>query len=165
MSLNTYLTYDTVRGLLGVTVDEIEDSTLELPVYSINLSEALREISTELEPLYLTYAAAGYTSLTTTQKRFYDLMQVYSAYQVAVQFLDAMPMFAMKSEQDARASYERIEAAFDRVSSAVRAGYQLAQKRLTDAFNAVAVTPVTGFTFTRSMTSSAPLATDPVTNA
>ena len=41
MALLTYTTYDDIRAALGVSSDEIEDATLSLSLYELNLTSDL----------------------------------------------------------------------------------------------------------------------------
>lgn len=163
MQLTDYTTYDQIRAVLSVTDMELEDETLALPIFYTELLEKLREIGTGVETLYTTYHEAGTTSLTADQKRFYNLTQVFAAYAVCMQLINSLELLAVKKEQDARAQYERFEKPFERVEASVRAAFAVASARLAGAFNAVAATPVTVPSATRSMVATASPAYDPVT--
>lgn len=162
--LTYYTSYDQVRAVLSVTDDELEDGTLALPIFESNLKQQFADAGEGLHDLYLSLLSNPST-WTATERRFVDIAQVFSTYGVAVQLLDSLPLLAVKSEQDARAQYERFEKPFERVDAAVRSAYQVSRSNLVKVFNLISNAPVTVSTYTRRFGGSAGIALDPVTNA
>lgn len=159
-----YTTYDQIRAVLSVTDEELEDVTLALPVFETNLTEQFAAAGAGLQTKYLELLASGVDNLTTNERRYCDIAQVFSTYGIAVQLLDSLPLLAVKSEQDARAQYERFEKPFERVDANVRSAFAVAKANLITVYNLITSTPLTVPTFTRSFTGSAGIAKDPVTN-
>ena len=56
-SLNLFTSYDSIRAVLGVSEDDLEDVTLELPIYLQLLRLDFGTISSDIEPLYLPLVA------------------------------------------------------------------------------------------------------------
>ena len=162
--LTDYTTYDEIRAILSVTDEELEDDHLALPLFEIELSEKLLEVSPGIQTLYKTYSDAGSATLTAQQLRFFNLTRMFAAYSVAVHLLDSYELLAVQTVKDARAEFARFEKPFERISPAVRATWSTARARLVDAYNVVATTPVSVSTAVRLFTSSAGIAADPVTN-
>lgn len=160
-TLPKYTSYDDIRGVLSVTDEELEDGTLALPNFESQLFEQMREVAPGLQQLYLDTLQVANQS--AEEARLVRLTRVFSTYAVCVQLLDALPLLAIKSDQDARAQYERFEKPFERVEPAVRAAFEVAKRRLLDAYNDVATTPVNRVSPVITMFTSTGLATDPVT--
>lgn len=161
--LTDYTTFDEIRAILSVTDEELEDDHLALPLFMVEMDEKFRELSPDILPLYQTYHAAGASTLTADQLRFYNLTRMAAAYAVAIHLLDSYDMLAVQTVKDARAEFARFEKPFDRIGPAVRATWAKAKARLLAAYNLVAATPVGVSTPVRSFTTFAGIASDPVT--
>ena len=161
--LTDYTSYDQIRATLSVTDTELEDANLALPFIFSKLLDSLEELSEDMQTTYEGLYAQAPEDLTANEEKFIRRMGVYSTYHVAVQLLDSLPLLAVQTEQDARASYERFEKPFERVDAAVRATFAVAKKKLVEAFNLIADTPISGGTVARVFTNAVTPTYDPVT--
>ena len=159
--ITTYTTYDEVRATLGVSDDEIEDTTLALAIWDTNLDFALDEFSSELVPAYTAIAAKPEGSRTAYEKKVYAATRLFSTYIVANDLLRSLPMFSFKRLTDGKAEAERFDAWKD-TKEGVQAGLAAIKLRLELALSKVSSysAPIrNSFRFTLSTG----LATDPVT--
>lgn len=106
MALIDYTTTDSVRAVLGVSEDEVEDVTLALQMYSDSLDLAMDGIDPDLQDTYTTVKAVD--SPTKDQKRFLKQVTLYAAYQVASQCIAQLPMFAPILIQDGKGEQRRM---------------------------------------------------------
>lgn len=162
MTLTDFCQYAEIRAILGVMSGDIEDDTLALPLYGRLLSLALAELNPAIEDYYATVKAKQ--TQTAQEKKFVDLVQLFSGYAVAKELLPALPQFAAQRFVHGKDDLERkpfdpatteqaILAAMGRLSVKVLAAYGV----LTSTGAAESVTRRTLFSASRS--------TDPVTNA
>ena len=105
MALLTYTTYDDIRAALGVSSDEIEDATLSLSLYELNLTSEFEDISLTLESDYATVAALS--SRTAVQDRFLQATRLFATYAVAFQATTSLPLFSPKDISDGKATVSR----------------------------------------------------------
>lgn len=105
MALLTYTTYDDIRAALGVSSDEIEDATLSLSLYELNLTSEFEDIDLTLEETYATVAALS--SRTAVQDRFLQATRLFSTYAVAYQAATSLPLFSPKDISDGKATVSR----------------------------------------------------------
>lgn len=132
MSILDYTTYRDVRAILGVDDDELEDETLALEVYSNHLDEELYDVSRELITLYEQLDIKG--DRTAQEERVYKLVRSFSAYAVARQVGNALPMLAPKSISDGKASMSRFSSdPYKKVLENIREQYDLTRGRLLSA--------------------------------
>ena len=92
MAITDYTTTASIRAVLGVSDDELEDTTILDPVYSTLLDEALNDLNPSLATDYATIKAIP--SPTPDQKRFLNLISTWSAYTVTQSLLVSVAMFA-----------------------------------------------------------------------
>lgn len=107
MQLVEYISFDDVRAVLGVSSDEIEDTTLSLDLYVFNLTAELEGISLTLIPDYDALQEVKETDRTDNDRRFDRALRLFCAYCVANQACGALPMFAPKEQSDGKASLTR----------------------------------------------------------
>lgn len=159
--ITTYTTYDEVRATLGVSNEEIEDTTLALPIWSTNLDFSLDEFSTALVSTYEAIAAKAENTRTAVEKKIYAGTRLFATYTVADDLLKSLPMFSFKRLTDGKAEAERFDAWKD-TKSGVQAGLSAIKLRLQ-----LALSGTSGYTAplrnTFRFTSATGLATDPVT--
>lgn len=159
-TLANFVTPQEVRAVLGVAPEELEDSTLAMPLYLRQLQFNLSDIDTALESTYLTIAALS--SRTAKQQKLYDVMQTYTAYAISRFLLASVSLFAPKRITDGKAEMERVVDPFQDVREGVDAGYFVLLERLRNAYVDLGITLATAsrsFTYT----TSAPLTTNPIT--
>lgn len=150
-----------IRSALGVSEREIRDDVLLDPIYSIRLSEALRLFSADLVNDYTTTAALG--TKTTSQQRFVDVVQAYSAYFVALQCVGAAPMFAPKQITDGKTQVVRVDDPYKNLRGDLAGALAFFKTSLISAYSALypgmTVLPTTA----RVNVVISPLGTNPVT--
>lgn len=104
--LTDYCTPDSVRAVLGISAEEIEDVTVLDPIYYARMIEDLNKLNPGLIGTYTAAKAASPQS--ATQERFVLLVQTAAAYLVAQQMLAALPMFAPQTIQDSKSQVSRV---------------------------------------------------------
>lgn len=105
MALLDYTTYDDIRAALGVSSDEIEDATLSLTLYELNLIAEFEDINVVIESEYATVAAKA--SRTDAEERFLRATRLFSTYAVAYQATTSLPLFSPKDISDGKATVSR----------------------------------------------------------
>lgn len=158
--LNDFTTCDEIRAVLGVSDEEIEDSTLLLPMYSTVLELALAEVNTDLEVLYL--AAKASATPSDGEKKLVDVVSVFSAYAIANHLLTSMPLFAPQRITDGRAEVGRVSDPFEGVREGVTSYLQLLKGRLNKLLELLGQTVTPGIV--RTYIGISKLAVNPVTN-
>lgn len=162
--LTDYTSYDEIRAVLSVTDEELEDDTLQLPLFEYKLHDDMGELDEGIDAAYLALEAMAPEDLSNDQKKLYRRTRVWATYNIAVQLLDSLALLAVQSEQDARAQYERFAGPFERVEQQVRATYERATQALLEAYNGLAPTPAQARLTARNFVGLAGLPLDPVTN-
>lgn len=160
--LTEYTTYAEVRAALGVSEEEIDDTTLELQMYESLLEEDLDAVSPIVRTTWL--ALPEDESLRSADEvKFAQRLRLYSTYSVAAELLTSVELFGYLKVADGRASTERRPQAFDTIKANVLAMQVKARAWLLASLELlVPGTPVTP-AGTISWTSSVAPATDPVT--
>lgn len=120
--LTEYTTYEEVRAVLGVADEELEDAVLAQPLFERQLILDLEDVNSDVPNQFKIISAILFASRTTAQKRFFDLVQLYSAYTVGKQLLTSLPYFAELRLQDGRAHKERVKDPFQLTQAGVLAG-------------------------------------------
>lgn len=161
-NLQTYTTPDEVRAVLGVAKEELEDVTIELPVYVLQLQFDLADVNSGLEAAYLDIAAISPTVRTAVQQKLYDVTAVYSSYVVSRLLLTSVSIFSPQQITDGKAMQNRISDPFEEVRKGVEATYQSLRNRLLVALAAIGTNIAA--TTTRSYVTSSGLNLNPVTN-
>jgi hypothetical protein len=162
--LTDYTSYDEVRAVLGVSVEELEDQTLSLPLYVRMLTFELTDLASDMVDQYLAVWALTASARTSAQQKFFDVVQLYSAYSASKHLLTSLPLFAPKRITDGRAEFERQIDPFADTRMGVLAGFYATRKRLLSLYEALTSTTVAVETYTPGFTVSTGIATDPVTN-
>lgn len=160
--LTEYTTYAEVRAALGVSEEEIDDTTLELQMYESLLEEDLDAVSPAVRTTWL--ALPEDESLRSADEvKFAQRLRLYSTYSVAAELLTSVELFGYLKVADGRASTERRPQAFDTIKANVQAMKLKARAWLLASLELlVPGTPVTP-AGTINWTSSVAPATDPVT--
>lgn len=96
---------DSVRAVLGVSLEELPDIVLADPIYATRLREDIFDMNDQLLADYATALAASPQS--SAQARFVDLTQAYAAYNVAQQCLIALPLFSPLTIKDSKSELTR----------------------------------------------------------
>jgi len=142
--LTTYTTYDEIRAILGVTNEELEDSTLELDMYSLALMMELLEIDEGIETLFEVKDALQ--TPETLDNNFLRSIRLFSAYSVARQLCASLPMFGPKQITDSKSSITRFSTdPYKETVREIKEAEEKYRKRLIEAIkalNASTVDPV-----------------------
>lgn len=163
-TLSDFTSPDEIRAVLGVAPEELEDATLNLPLYVRSLVFELTDLASDMDTQYLAVAALPAVDRSATQQRLYDCTQLFSAYSVSKQLLGSISLFAPQSIKDGRAELDRQDDPFGDVKEGVIDGLNLARKRLVAAYAALPATGLVATAITAPVFSvSAGLASDPVT--
>ena len=159
MTLTDFTSYADIRAVLGVAPEEIEDTTLALPIYFKELQFLLGDIEPTLEATYGTLL--GQPSRTPQEQKVVDVLQVFSAYAVAKNLLTSLPLFSPQRVQDGRAEHQRFNDPFEDLRDGVDSSYLSLLARLKAALEAINLSPAASTT--RAYFATSALTTDPVT--
>jgi len=159
MTLTDFTSYADIRAVLGVAPEEIEDTTLALPLYYKELQFLLGDIEPTLEATYGTLLSQP--SCTPQEQKVVDVLQVFSAYAVAKSLLTSLPLFSPQRVQDGRAEQQRFNDPFQDLRDGVDSSYLSLLARLKSALEGIGLSPTAAVT--RSYFTTSTLATDPVT--
>lgn len=159
--LNEFATYDEIRAVLGVSDEELEDSTLALPLYSSLLSMDLETINVALEAQYL--AIKALPNHTAKEQKLLDVVSVFSAYAISKNLLTSLPLFAPKRITDGSAETDRIADPYKAVRDGVNSMYAIMRVRVSAALEAAIGTPIPVAT-QRTYFAAVGLAINPITN-
>ena len=153
-----------VRAVLGVSITEIPDATLALTMFDNLVSLELEDISLTLATDYTTVNAI--VSKTAADTRFLKVVTLYTTYLYANLCLEQLPLFAVQTLTDGRASFTRQSDPYESVKVGIAGMLSSLKVRLLSAYAALypaTTLPVTAATFTSTLSTG--LAIDPVTNA
>lgn len=159
--LTDYTTPASVRSVLGVSMPEIKDEVVQNPIYETLLEENLYSLHPQMAADYLLAKAAE--PKTNLQERFVNVMQTYSAYQVASQMLGSVAMFAPKVIEDSRTKIERFTDAYKALKAEVLATLSYLEGKLLDIYALVNPDAPAPAKIARILVVSAPLGLDPIT--
>ena len=107
MALTPFTSNDDVRGLLGVSDEEMADAVLDLAVYSQGLLRELRKIDIGLPALFTTVDAIPALDRTPEQGALHEAVQFFSTHAAALQAGAPLGLIAPKRLTDDKASFER----------------------------------------------------------
>lgn len=153
-----------VRAVLGVSATEIPDATLALTLFDNLVSLELEDISLDLATDYATVNAI--VSKTAADLRFLKVVALYATYLYANFCLEQLPLFAVQTLTDGRASFTRQSEPYESVKLGIAGMLSSLKVRLLSAYAALypnATLPATVETFTSTLSTG--LATDPVTGS
>ncbi len=160
-TLTDFTDYDSVRAVLGIAPEELEDATLALPIFYIRLSEDIRDLSVTMEADYL--AAKTIISPAADETRFINLMSAYSAYRVAAYELGPLPLVAFKTLKDQAAEADRVSNPFKEIAEDVISSLNYIQGKLLAAYGVISPGNPAPTPTARVWVSGVGLAVDPVT--
>src|SRR5258706_8040490 len=107
MALTDYTSYAEVRAVLGVAEDEIDDATLGLGVYSLNLLAELEDIADALPEDYAIVLAITGGDRTEVQRKLYNAVQLFAPYAVGKQLASSLPIFSPHAITDGKSGFTR----------------------------------------------------------
>lgn len=158
--ITDYTTFNDIRAALGVSEEEIEDSTLGLALYETHLNEDLLAVDPLLVSTWAALPAANLRSVA--QARFAGLVSIYATYAVAYRLLISVELFGFLKVADGRASTERAKEAFANLRTNITAMLGKLKALLLDALQVLVPATVINATSFSWVTSTG-LALDPVT--
>lgn len=159
--LTDYTTYNDIRSALGVSVDEIDDSTLLLEMHDNHLRFELDEVNANLASAYATVVAIASMSRTAAQAKLYRATRLFATSAVANSLAGSLPMFGPKDISDGKATVSRFaDAPYKSVIKAVQGQYGINRDRVKQAYAELSSSSST--TTVRSYMSAARPVTDPV---
>ena len=166
MALTPFTSNDDVRGLLGVSDEEMADAVLDLAVYSQGLLRELRKIDIGLPALFTTVDAIPALDRTPEQGALHEAVQFFSTHAAALQAGAPLGLIAPKRLTDDKASFERFSDSPYRDVLA-RLGNSLADARraVEEAMAALNNTTVVASVLGVRYTVAVPRSYDPVTGA
>lgn len=163
MALTDYTTYDEVRAVLGVAEDELENETLALPIYATVLEEDLGDLAPTLLTNYTVIKALDPAQISPDQARFLRLVAVWAAYDVAMQCLGSISMFAPKTIESDKDKEERIQDPYAALRGTLPAAAATMAARILRLFFILFPTAPAVVLVTPINVVNAGLATDPIT--
>lgn len=165
MALTDYTDYDSVRAALGVSVDELEDGTLALPLYEYALTAELDDISVSLSDTIDTVKAIDPSSRTSVEEKFLQAAQLFATYAVAKQLASSLPLFSPEQITDGKAAFRRNQdSPYKMVISAITSQYERFRTRVAELL--ALVTSSSGSTATAKVYFSVSVpSSDPVTGS
>jgi len=133
--LSNYTTPADVRGALGVSDEELEDSEFDLQLHEDTLEAELDEVGDGLHAFYMSLVPEPV--LTGTQERFMRYARLFATYAVARALTASMPMFSPKAIEDGKARMERFNDPHRETIKAVNTAYERWRKKLQEAYLAL----------------------------
>ena len=132
LPLTEYTSSAEIRALLGVTSKELKDDQLLLPMYRTLLSIDLDELDPQLEADYEMVKAKS--SLTATESKFLDFVQLYASYAIALHVFPALEQFAPQKITDGRAEVQRSESDLKNLKDGLEYGEQRLRNKLLEVY-------------------------------
>lgn len=109
MELTEYTSFNDIRAALGVSDDEIDDATLSLPLYSLNLASELDDVSPTLQSSFDAIREVAPADQTDNQKRLNRDVRLFATYAVAQHLTSSLPLFSPREFSDGKASFGRYQ--------------------------------------------------------
>jgi len=155
---------DTVRGLLGVSEKEVEDTdfTALAEGHLLAVTLALEDINETVPTMFENIKGKDEGDRTTLEQRMYALTRMFASVLVAKSIAaGSVALFAPKRIGDGKAEQERVQDPFDALRANLSASYSSWLDRLTAVVGRmdVVTTPRPAVTYV----SGVGLAVDPVT--
>lgn len=159
--ITEFTSYADVRAALGVSEDDLEDTTLGLNLYADMLEVEFEDVSATFMATYET--AKGASSPTEAQARFLKATRLFATYAIAKHCCGSLPLFAAKDVTDSKASITRFDSPYRDTVKSVLDQYGRVRTRLATAMAALAA-PTT-LSVAKTYFSVVSPATDPITGS
>lgn len=135
MDLLSVTTFQDIRAALGVSEDEIEDTTLSLDVYALNLEAEMRDFGPTFFSDFEGVLLKSLADRTSDETWFLQMAKLFATYTVANQLTASLPLFSPKEISDGKASIGRYAGnPYQDVIKAVSVQYNQARQRLETAY-------------------------------
>lgn len=168
MALAPFTTNDQVRSTLGVTAEELSDTTLDYEIYGENLRlelDLIQDNNGSLIEAFEDILDVAESSRTASQAQLYRAVVLFAPYPVALHLETAAPLFTPKMITDGKASVTRhSESPFKDVFDRCRQNYERYRQHLLKAWATYNSSSETTATLPQLLRVVTP-ATDPVTGA
>lgn len=136
MLLTDYTSFDEVRAALGVEVEELDDSTLELTLYADVLQVELEEVDIGLPATY--DAVQAQSSQSEEDLRFLQAAHLFATYAVAKHLGTTLPLFSPEQVTDGKSAMRRSQdTPYQKVIDAVGREYARFRGRLEQAYGVI----------------------------
>lgn len=164
MSLDPFTSTSEVRGVFGVSDEELEDATINLEHYRLQLQEELHRIHSGLEAAFTAMSAKG-DQRTDVEQVVWRRTRVFATYAVARVLLVALPMFGVKDVSDGKATFSRFaDSPYKATAEAIQEQYRVARAAVVEAIPLVGLQGASVVGIPTLIASAAP-ASDRVTGA
>ncbi len=159
ITLTDYCTTNSIRAVLGVSEEEIEDTVILDPVYAVTLQENLADVNSGIIAAFV--AIPG--SPTAGELRFKELVQTYAAYQVAQILLTSVKMFAPQTITDSKAQTSRVNDPYADLRGEILGSLDYFIPRVRSAYSTLYPVASVATNTARVFALNAGIAFDPVT--
>lgn len=147
MALVPYCSNDEVRAALGVSISELSDAVLDLPIYESSLRRELVRVSSTLPSVFLAIDGNPPTARTADEQDLYDCASAFAILSVARHIGGALPMMAPKTLTDDKAGFGRFsDEAYKTLLSDLEVRYQAAKADLVSAASVLSGSGATSLT-------------------
>lgn len=164
MAVLEFTSYEDIRAALGVSADELDDTTISLPLYEFNLLAELRSISSTLISDFRALSPDP-SQRTDDENAFAQAVLLFATYAVAKQLTAALPLFSPKEISDGKAHQTRYaQDPYKATIDAILGQYEQFKENLVDAYGAVKSVPASATVFRTYAAGAAP-SVDPVTGS
>ena len=163
MQLTSVTSYAEVRAVLGVSDEELEDTTLALSIYDTEVDIRIDSVSPDAASAYATIEGIAENSRTENQQRYFKVYRLLCSYLFAETLFKSMPMFSYKQLTDGKAEVARFES-FETVERGMKAGINTARLRLNELLGTLGYGTTT-VSRTPVFLAAVTLAVNPVTNS
>lgn len=160
MQLSDFATFDEYRAAVGVTVDELDDETLGLPLYEDTLIAEFEDVSISLPDAIETVSALAEPS--AEQERFLRCARSFARYAVARQLTVTLPIFSPVKVEDGKAAMTRMADPYKATTDRVAKEFERWRGRLAEAYQALGSSATTS---ARAYLKVVSPGSDPVTGA
>ena len=136
MALTPYCTNDEVRAVLGVSLSELKDEVLDLPIYEMGLRRELNKVSLSLPAAFSTVNSIVAGSRTDAQAALYEAVKMFTVYAVARQAGAPLALAAPKSLNDDKSGFSRYaDSPYKDVLERIEQMFQHTRQDLLNAFS------------------------------
>lgn len=164
MSVLTYTTFDDIRAVLGVTVEEVDDTTMSLNVYDYGLLGELEDVGATVSDQFISIHAIAPDTRTADQARYFRCVQQFATYAVAKILGSSLPLFAPQTVSDSKAVMGRFQQnPYEKTLQEIDRQYSRAKERLLSALGTLLSS--TSATVTKTYIIGVPRGVDRVTGS
>jgi len=156
-----YTSPEDVRAILGVTVDDLSDATILLPIHENLLISDIESVDESVDVPALYSAAQLVTTPSSDEERLIRTVKIFATFSLAKQLCGSLPLFAIKQETDSKAGMTRFDNPYKEVIVSVGRDYDRSRNKLKQALTAL--NTGTGTTVRRPYFATSSPSSDPIT--